>query len=190
MAINFKVNSEFTPLIREDKSVDELKSPSIRFQEQLSQVLNSTQQTEISILTGNSQEKFNAHGTVPKPELPAYIPGLNLQRQQLEENYHERILGLREYRQQVLASNIANADTPGYKARDFDILEAIRSGKTRQNVELLYTNSATNNVDGNTVSLDTERAKFMENALLYEYEVDRVKGEFKDMENLLRNLPY
>lgn len=42
MAINFKVNSEFKPLILENKRGNELKSLSIRFQEQFSQVLNTT----------------------------------------------------------------------------------------------------------------------------------------------------
>lgn len=126
-------------------------------------------------------------GTTPSLSLPpVYIP----MKFQLEENYHERALGLREYRQQLLASNIANADTPGYKARDFDVQEALRNGKTKDNVELKYSNDALNNVDGNTVDMDAERAKFMENAIMYEYEVDRVKGEFKDMQELLKNLPY
>ena len=35
-------------------------------------------------------------------------------------NYHQQALGLRQQRHKVLASNIANADTPNYKARDFD----------------------------------------------------------------------
>ena len=190
MAINFKVSSEFRLLIPENKTNDGLISPSTKFQEQLSQVLTSIQQTEFSNTTGNLRKKVDSQSKLPQSELLAYIPGLDLQKKQLEENYHERILGLREYRQMVLASNIANADTPGYKARDFDITKAIRDGKTNKNVELLYTNEEMNNVDGNTVNLDVERAKFMENAILYEYEVDRVKEEFKDMENLLRNLPY
>jgi len=45
-------------------------------------------------------------------------------------------------------------------------------------------------VDGNTAEMDVERAKFTENALMYEYEVDRVKGHYKDMEDLLKNTPY
>lgn len=40
-------------------------------------------------------------------------------------NYYQTAINLRSYRQEVLASNIANADTPGYKARDFDFGQAL-----------------------------------------------------------------
>jgi flagellar basal-body rod protein FlgB len=40
---------------------------------------------------------------------------------------HERAISLREQRQQILASKIANADTPNYKARDFDFAAALKS---------------------------------------------------------------
>ena len=45
-------------------------------------------------------------------------------------NIHERTLALRAYRQELLASNIANADTPGYKAVDIDIARALRNGQS------------------------------------------------------------
>ncbi len=40
-------------------------------------------------------------------------------------NFNHQALNLRSQRQQVLASNIANADTPGYKARDIDFKVAL-----------------------------------------------------------------
>lgn len=108
-----------------------------------------------------------------------------------EENVvHERTLALRAYRQQLLASNIANADTPGYQAVDIDIQEALRTGKTVEAVRTKFVIPGQGSVDGNTVELDTERVKFTENALMYEYEVDRVKSYYKDMEDLLKNTPY
>ncbi len=49
-------------------------------------------------------------------------------------NYHQQALGLRQQRHKVLASNIANADTPNYKARDFDfaseLKKAVEQGRT------------------------------------------------------------
>ncbi|MBI1773551.1 MAG: flagellar basal body rod protein FlgB [Burkholderiales bacterium] len=109
----------------------------------------------------------------------------------MEENIlHERALALRAYRQQLLASNIANADTPGYKAVDIDIQEAIRTGKTIDNVQIKYVMPSQGNVDGNTVEMDREMAKFTENALMYQYQVDRVRSHYKDMEELLKNTPY
>ena len=110
---------------------------------------------------------------------------------EVEENtLHERALALRAFRQQLLASNIANADTPGYKAVDFDIQEAIRTGKTIANVQVKYVVSGQSNIDGNTVETDREMAKFTENALMYQYQIDRVRSHYKDMEELLKNTPY
>lgn len=107
-----------------------------------------------------------------------------------EGSLNERALGLRAYRQELLASNIANADTPEYKAVDFDIQEALRTGKTAKTVEVKYVIPSQGSVDGNTVEMDVERVKFAENALMYEYHVDRVRGHYKDMEDLLKNTPY
>ena len=104
---------------------------------------------------------------------------------------HETALALRAYRQQLLASNIANADTPNYKAVDIDIADALRNGRsTPSEVPLKYVVPSQGSVDGNTVEMDVERAKFAENALMYEYEVDRVKGHYQMQQELLKNLPY
>lgn len=45
---------------------------------------------------------------------------------------YSKAIGLRAQRQQVLASNIANADTPGYKARDFDFQAAMGNALSAQ----------------------------------------------------------
>lgn len=124
------------------------------------------------------------------PNVPPHFPLRTLQNETGEDSLHERALGLRAYRQQLLASNIANADTPGYKARDIDIQEAIRTGKTPESVEIKYTVPSQGNIDRNTVEMDSERVKFTENAIMYEYEIDRVKGHYKDMDDLLKGTPY
>ena len=105
------------------------------------------------------------------------------------DNFHERAIGLRAYRQQLLASNIANADTPGYKAVDIDIQTALRNGQSvGSNIPLQYEIPSQASVDGNTVDMDVQRVKFAENAFMYDYEVDRVKK--KEMDDLLKNIPY
>jgi flagellar basal-body rod protein FlgB len=107
----------------------------------------------------------------------------------VDDNFHKKALGLRVYRQQLLASNIANADTPGYKAVDIDISAAIRNGlSTRDAIPLLYHVETQGSVDGNTVDMDVERAKFAENAVMLEFELQQV-GE-KERIELLKNLPY
>lgn len=123
---------------------------------------------------------------VPSSHFPLRAP----QNEAGEDSFHERALELRAYRQQLLASNIANADTPGYKAVDIDIQEALRTGKTPESMNIKYAVPSQGSIDGNTVEMDNERVKFTENAIMYEYEVDRVKGHYKDMDDLLKGTPY
>lgn len=127
------------------------------------------------------------------------------------DGFQERALGIRAYRQQLLASNIANADTPNYKAVDIDVQEAMKNARyttgpsvklattsslhisgqapsTYQGVPIKYHVPSQAGADGNTVEMDVERSKFSENALMYEFSLDRVKGHFKDLMELLRNL--
>ena len=121
----------------------------------------------------------------------ALLPLVSSPQKEDEENINERALGLHAYRLQLLASNIANADTPGYKAVDIDVNAALREGKSAGSPpSLLFSVPSQGSVDGNTVEMDVERVKYMQSALMYEYSVDRVRGHYKDMEDLLKNLPY
>jgi len=124
------------------------------------------------------------------------------------EDFQQKMLGIRAYRQQILASNIANADTPGYKAMDIDIAEAaggVQSPPLQLNasspghlkgnsswqsppVSLKYHVPSQAAADGNTVEMDVERQKLAENSLMYQFSLDRVGGEFKDMKELFQLL--
>lgn len=117
--------------------------------------------------------------------------------------FNTQALKLRGYRQQLLASNVANADTPNYKAVDIDFARELRrvSGKqagdlrmaaTRQghmqaatgnpyNAKIMYRNNSQPNIDGNTVNMDEERAQFAENALRYESTVRVLNGQIKGL---------
>jgi len=101
--------------------------------------------------------------------------------------FHQNALNLRTFRQQVLASNIANADTPGYKARDIDFAAALQNvaagrdanrslrtsnprhlGAAAGNndpAKLLYRAAVQPSIDGNTVDMNLERNRFAENAV-------------------------
>lgn len=127
-------------------------------------------------------------------------------------DFQATALGLRAYRQQLIASNIANADTPGYKAVDIDFQEALRiarsvakpspltlsatasghiSGQAQPYAPpypLKYHIPSQASLDGNTVEMDVERSKFAENAVMYEFSLDRVSGHFKHMMEMLQNL--
>ncbi|WP_026091068.1 flagellar basal body rod protein FlgB [Sandarakinorhabdus sp. AAP62] len=88
-------------------------------------------------------------------------------------------LKLRAQRLDVIAGNIANASTPGYKARDLDAdgalarLQAARSGgfgalmSEQLGSDLQYRSALVPSMDGNTVEMATEQAAFAENAVKY-----------------------
>ncbi|MBZ0126991.1 MAG: flagellar basal body rod protein FlgB [Rhodocyclaceae bacterium] len=122
--------------------------------------------------------------------------------------FHQRALGLRAYRQEVLASNIANADTPHYKARDLDFkaslqgaiggrggpLDLVRTaprhlpagGNAPAGARLLYRSETQSSVDGNTVDMDVERAAFAENALQYEASVTFINGMLRTLQSAMQ----
>jgi flagellar basal-body rod protein FlgB len=119
--------------------------------------------------------------------------------------FHEAALNLRAQRQQLLASNIANADTPNYKARDIDFNKALQSVMARSApvstglvktatahldgtgnaasgaAPLLYRTVQQGSVDGNTVDMDVERNQFTDNALRYEASVTLISGQIKNL---------
>lgn len=120
-----------------------------------------------------------------------------------EFKFLQNALDLRAYRQQTLASNVANADTPNYKARDFDFAKELTRAvdglgskielKTTSSrhllpkqdnplgVELMYRSSVQPSIDGNTVDMDIERSQFTDNAIHYQFNVDRISGKIKNM---------
>ncbi len=105
-------------------------------------------------------------------------------------NFQAEALVLRSERQRLIASNIANADTPGYVARDMDFASALRQatgGQTtsgqlntsaaahlqplhglRGDADLRYATPSQTNLDRNTVDMDRERASFADNSVKYE----------------------
>jgi len=108
---------------------------------------------------------------------------------------------LREHRASVLAANIANADTPHFKARDVDFgavlhratgrdlsMRATHTAHVSPNAsagaaELKYRNPLQASLDGNTVDVHVEHAAFAENALQYQTSLQlldaRIKGVLK-----------
>ena len=99
-------------------------------------------------------------------------------------DFHSQALALRAERQRVIASNIANADTPGYQARDFDFAAALQAASGGAGVEgiardvlnpagdrtpvLRYAVPSQANLDGNSVDMDRERSAFVDNSVKYE----------------------
>ncbi|WP_310496101.1 flagellar basal body rod protein FlgB [Sandarakinorhabdus sp.] len=83
---------------------------------------------------------------------------------------HGRALQLRAQRLDVIASNIANAATPGFKARDIDVDATLAGGSAfgaALDNALKYRVPSQVSLDGNTVELATEQAAFAQNAVQY-----------------------
>jgi flagellar basal-body rod protein FlgB len=119
--------------------------------------------------------------------------------------FHETALSLRAQRQQLLASNIANADTPNYKARDVDFAKALQGAiagsapsagammktsaahlsaaglPTVGGLQAQYRGTIQGSVDGNTVDMDVERNQFTDNALRYEAGITLLSHQIRNL---------
>ena len=115
-------------------------------------------------------------------------------------SHHEQALGLRALRSEILSSNIANADTPHYKARDIDFASALRQAagnplplrKTnklhqsawttnRLGAEVKYRVPMQPTLDGNTVEADVEQALFAENTVRYRASLTFLGGQINGL---------
>jgi len=118
-------------------------------------------------------------------------------------NFQAQALTLRSERQRLLASNIANADTPGYVARDMDFAQALREATgaserpaalaasqpghvaaaagARAKPNLLYARPSQTSLDNNSVDMDRERAAFADNSVKYEATLRFINGQAKTL---------
>lgn len=112
---------------------------------------------------------------------------------------------LRAARAEILANNLANADTPNYKARDMDfnaMLDGAMSSRSigmekthkahisgNQSVDdsLKYRNPYQPSIDGNTVDTQMEQSFYTENALRYNVSFEFLNSGFKGMKNALKS---
>ena len=97
----------------------------------------------------------------------------------------ERYMDLLSSRQKLVASNIANADTPGYHTRDIDFQQEFQqaAGTTPQVVEV--SGLQTKN-DGNNVSLDREARLLSENALRFNVASQLLRSQIRDVRNAIQ----
>jgi flagellar basal-body rod protein FlgB len=101
-------------------------------------------------------------------------------------------LRLRSQRMAMLASNIANAATPNYKARDFDFQKALAAAQTGTSVDTAADQAVGYRVpleaalDGNTVELNTEQTLFAENAVQYRTTLSFLQGRVSTVMSALK----
>jgi flagellar basal-body rod protein FlgB len=101
---------------------------------------------------------------------------------------HGAALEVRGQRMGVLASNIANASTPGFKARDIDFRQALASATSDGAVETATKYRIPNqpSLDGNTVELSQEQTAFAENAVQYQTTLSFLNGRISQLTRALR----
>jgi len=120
---------------------------------------------------------------------------------------HEQSVLVRSKRAEILAGNLANADTPNYKARDVDFKQLLQQAQVgadpRQMTvtnskhiqadssagmtsDLLYRNPLQPSVDGNTVDTQLEKAQFVENAMQYQVSLSFLSGKIKSLMSAIR----
>jgi flagellar basal-body rod protein FlgB len=101
------------------------------------------------------------------------------------------VLGLQETRQRLIASNIANADTPGYKAMDIDfsadLQSSLKSGEATPNP--MYIQDTPQGLDGNNVSLTGEKIKAIDSTEQANAEVTFLHQSTTDLITALRPNP-
>ena len=129
-------------------------------------------------------------------------------------DFQSQALVLRAERQRLLASNIANADTPGYVARDMDFSSALRAATGTATVAgaaaaavqaalgqgvqgngfsastetfLRYAAPSQSNLDGNSVDMDRERATFADNSVKYEATLRFINGQVRTMLDAMKS---
>ncbi len=119
--------------------------------------------------------------------------------------FQAQALKLRSYRQQLLASNIANSDTPNFKAVDFDFAAALRNassgaqslattapghvsaaGAAPAGAKVQFRGASQPSIDGNTVDMDVERAQFVDNSVRYEAAVRFLNAQIRDLNSALK----
>ena len=118
---------------------------------------------------------------------------------------HQHTVGVRAKRAETLASNLANANTPGYKAKDIDFQRALNAATSGAKVGLSRTDgrhiSASTQVmgeqkyrvptqpdtgDGNTVDAQLEQNLFMQNSIEYQASLDFLGSKFKNLSKALK----
>lgn len=117
---------------------------------------------------------------------------------------HEQGLLLRSKRAEVIASNIANADTPGYKAKGMDFQQAMQQAAKTQQTGVARTHEKHLNTDisissdikyrvpnqpdtgdGNTVDAQVERNLYLQNSLEYQAGIQFLNGSIKGLKKAI-----
>ncbi|AHG60050.1 flagellar basal body rod protein FlgB [Buchnera aphidicola] len=123
-------------------------------------------------------------------------------------DFNQKALNIYVKRQEILASNIANADTPGYKAVDINFKDELNKTLNKKDTKIILKKTSPNHLngknnhisllkiipvisnnikpDGNTVNMDRERIEFVNNSLKYVSTLAFIKNEIKNIIHVLQ----
>ncbi|MFQ3235516.1 MAG: flagellar basal-body rod protein FlgB [Paraglaciecola sp.] len=118
--------------------------------------------------------------------------------------FHHKALQVRTERMEVIAGNLANANTPGYKARDINFQDAMKNAQHSRDQNLTRTHgnhiqghmkgnaeiefripNQPDTGDGNTVDVQRERNNFLDNGLRYQAGMEFLNGKIKGMKKAI-----
>jgi flagellar basal-body rod protein FlgB len=118
--------------------------------------------------------------------------------------FHQKAMQVRTERMEIIAGNLANANTPGYKSKDLDFQKVMQRAQFSRDHNLVRTNenhlkgsmqgsgdvqfripNQPDTGDGNTVDVQLERNAFLDNSLRYQAGMDFLSGKIKGMKKAL-----
>ena len=118
--------------------------------------------------------------------------------------FHQQALNIRNDKMEVIAGNLANANTPGYKARGIDFKQAMASAQYSSGQKMTRTHenhisggmtssaeigfripSQPDTGDGNTVEVQRERNEFLDTSMRYQASIQFLDGKIKGMKKAL-----
>lgn len=100
----------------------------------------------------------------------------------------ENILNICSYRQKILASNIANADTPNYKSKDIDFKSELKRilEVGEPSFSIIEAPTTMPNRDGNTVNIEVEMTKLTETLLLYSSAIQLLSTKIRMLKDAIK----
>lgn len=118
--------------------------------------------------------------------------------------FNQKALHIRNDRMEIISGNLANANTPGYKARDLDFKQAMKNAQYQQGQSLTLTNDRhikgqmlgdsellyripdqPDTGDGNDVDVQTERNAFLDTGMRYQVGLQFIDGKLKGMKKAI-----
>ncbi|WP_026906113.1 flagellar basal body rod protein FlgB [Paucisalibacillus globulus] len=120
-------------------------------------------------------------------------------------NTLQKSLNYSSIKNQTIASNISNADTPNYKAKDVEFNDILKSElsssltakrtnarhisfeqEQKFSYQLVQRNNTTFNHNGNNVDIDKEMAELAQNQIYYQSLIDRINGKFNSLQTVIK----